>query len=64
MIRVIDRTLSCLGDMPQDTSALKRLLALLIQTEPDAIEISAQIAEMLIPLPCYPFYCELKTERT
>jgi homocitrate synthase NifV len=42
--------------MPRDISALARFLELLIQTEPDAIELSGQIAELLSPLPDYPGY--------
>jgi len=61
MIHIIDRTLSLLDDMPYDVSVLARFLELLIQTEPEAIELSQRIFQMLssqftAPLPDYPGY--------
>jgi homocitrate synthase NifV len=56
MIHITDRTLSLLDDMPQDVSVLARFLELLIQSEPDAIEISQKMFHLLSPLPDYPGY--------
>jgi len=56
MIRITDRTLSLLDDMPYDVSVLARFLELLIQTEPEAIELSQRVFQLLSPLPDYPGY--------
>jgi len=56
MIRITDRTLSALDDMPHNVSVLARFLELLIQTEPDAIELSQKMFCLLSPLPDYPGY--------
>jgi len=56
MTHITDRTLSLLDDMPHDVSVLARFLELLIQTEPDAIELSQRMFQLLSPLPDYPGY--------
>jgi homocitrate synthase NifV len=50
MIYITDRTLSALDDMTIDVSVLARFLELLIQTEPDAIELSQKMYDLLSPL--------------
>jgi homocitrate synthase NifV len=42
--------------MPHDANVLARFLKLLIQTEPDAIELSQKMYDLLSPLPDYPGY--------
>jgi len=56
MTHITDRTLSLLDDMSYDVSVLARFLELLIQTEPDAIEISQKMFNLLPSLPDYPGY--------
>ena len=56
MIHIIDRTLSALDDVPRNISVFARFLELLIQTEPDAIELSEKMFHLLSPLPDYPGY--------
>jgi len=56
MIHVTDRTLSSLDEVPQSISVLARFLELLIQTEPDAIELSQKMYDLLSPLPKFPGY--------
>jgi len=56
MTHITDRTLSLLDDMPYDVSGLARFLELLIQTGPDAIEISQKMFNLLSPLPDYSSY--------
>jgi len=56
MLHITDRTLSSLDEAPQNTSVLARFLELLIQTEPDAIELSQKMYDLLSPLPKYPGY--------
>jgi len=56
MVYITDRTLSLLDDMPYNVSVLARFLELLIQTEPDAIELSQKMFHLLSPLPDYPCY--------
>jgi len=56
MIYLTDRTLSALDDMPFNVSFLSRFLELLILTEPDAIELSQKMFQLLSPLPDYHGY--------
>jgi len=56
VIHITDRTLSSLDDVPRNISVLARFLELLIQTEPDAIEISQKMFHLLSPLPDYSNY--------
>lgn len=56
MIRITDRTLSCLDSTVADRSDLLRLLELLIQTAVDRIELSEKMYNLLSPLPDYPAY--------
>jgi len=56
MIHITDRTLSLLDDMPVNIPALAGFLKLLIQCEPDAIELSGKMYDLLSPLPDYPAY--------
>ena len=56
MIRITDRTLSCVDDRSNDKSALVRLLHFLIKMDPGAIELSEKIYRLLSPLPEYPAY--------
>ncbi|MDR3309723.1 MAG: hypothetical protein LBS90_00035 [Oscillospiraceae bacterium] len=55
MIRITDRTLSCIG-AAADVRDLRRFLELLIETEPDAIELSEHLYAALAPLPGFPAY--------
>ena len=56
MIRITDRTLSCLDGLPPDKPALSRFLSLMIKLDPGAIELSETMYRLLSPLPEYPFY--------
>ena len=56
MIRITDRTLSCVDDRSNDKSALVRLLHFLLRMDPGAIELSEKIYRLLSPLPEYPAY--------
>ena len=56
MIRVTDRTLSCVDDRSNDKSALVRLLHFLLKMDPGAIELSEKMYRLLTPLPEYPSY--------
>ena len=56
MIYITDRTLSELDDIPLNIPVLARFLELLIQAEPDAIELSRKMYDSLSPLPDYPGY--------
>ena len=62
MIRITDRTLSCLDGLPRDRGELLRFLALLIQTNPGAVEMSERVFRLLSPLPEYSSYV-LRIER-
>ena len=62
MIRITDRTLSCLDGSPRDRRALLRFLELLIETGPGAIEMSERAFRLLSPLPEYQSYV-LRIER-
>jgi homocitrate synthase NifV len=53
MFHITDRTLSALDNFPLDVSALTQFLKLLIQTEPDVIELSQKMYNLLSPLPKY-----------
>ena len=55
MIRVTDRTLSCIDDRPNEKPALLRFLNFLIKMDPGAIELSEKKYRLLSPLPEY-FY--------
>jgi len=63
MIRITDRTLSCLDDLSRDKSALLSFLNLLIKLDPGAIELSEKMYLRLSPLPKYPQYI-LRIEQT
>ena len=57
MIRIIDRTLSCLDGPPTpDRPALLRFLSLLTELDPGAIELSETMYRLLSPLPAYQSY--------
>ncbi|GBU21950.1 homocitrate synthase [Fibrobacteres bacterium R8-0-B4] len=57
MIRITDRTLSCLDwPPPPDVSTLSRFLSLLTELDPGAIELSEAMYQLLSPLPAYPSY--------
>jgi len=56
LIRVTDRTLSCVDDRSGDKSALVRFLHFLLKLDPGAIELSEKIYRLLSPLPEYPSY--------
>jgi len=56
LIRVTDRTLSCIDDRSNDKSALVRFLHFLLKMDPGAIELSEKIYHLLAPLPEYPSY--------
>jgi len=57
LIRITDRTLSCLdGLLPPDRPMLSRFLSLLTELDPGAIELSETMYSLLSPLPAYPSY--------
>jgi len=62
LIRITDRTLSCIDDLshdkvlPHDKSSLLRFLNFLIEMDPGAIELSEKMYNFLEPLPEYPSY--------
>lgn len=56
MIRITDRTLSCLDDVPPDVPSLSRFLEFLIEMDADAIELSEKMYRLLSPLPPYSSY--------
>jgi homocitrate synthase NifV len=56
LIRITDRTLSCLDGLPPDKPALSRFLSLMIELDPGAIELSETMYRLLSPLPEYPLY--------
>jgi len=60
MIRITDRTLSCLDDFSRDKSALINFLHLLIELDPDAIELSEKMYALLSPLPEYAYILRIK----
>jgi homocitrate synthase NifV len=62
MIRLTDRTLSCLEGKKTAAAEAARFLALLIQAGPDAIELSEAMYSLLAPLPEFPAYV-LRIER-
>ncbi|MDR3209597.1 MAG: hypothetical protein LBT36_03105 [Oscillospiraceae bacterium] len=51
MIRITDRTLSCLDAYTPEPASLARFLRLLIELEPDVIELSERAYGLLTPLP-------------
>jgi len=55
MIRITDRTLSCIDDRPFDKQALLRFLNFLIEMDPGAIELSEKMYLFLSPLPEYTY---------
>ncbi len=55
-LKITDRTLSCIDDVPHNKSDLSRFLAFLIEMEIDTIELSEQMCQLLSPLPEYSFY--------
>jgi homocitrate synthase NifV len=56
MIRITDRTLSCIDKFDPDIKSVKRFLELLIETEVDGIEISEKYYKLLSPLPDFKNY--------
>jgi len=56
LIRITDRTLSCVDDRANEKSALVRLLHFLLKMDPGAIELSEKMYKLLSPLPEYPLY--------
>ena len=56
MIRITDRTLSCLDDLPHDKPVLLRFLACLIEMGIDTIELSQKMYDLLLPLPEHSSY--------
>jgi homocitrate synthase NifV len=56
LIRITDRTLSCVDDRSSDKSALVRFLHFLLKIDPGAIELSEKVYHLLSPLPEYPSY--------
>jgi len=55
MIRITDRTLSCIDNLPHNKPDLLRFLAFLIEMEIDTVELSEQMYRFLSPLPEYSF---------
>jgi len=60
VIRITDRTLSCVDDRSSDKSALERFLHFLIRMDPGAIELSEKICRLLSPLPEYLYILRIK----
>jgi homocitrate synthase NifV len=56
MIRLTDRTLSCLDGQIKEAADAARFLELLIQAAPEAIELSEYMYGLLAPLPEFPAY--------
>jgi len=56
LIRITDRTLSCLDELPPNKPALSRFLSLMTELNPGAIELSEAMYRLLSPLPKYPAY--------
>jgi len=56
LIRITDRTLSCIDDRSSDKPALVRFLHFLLKMDPGAIELSEKMYRLLSPLPEYPSY--------
>ena len=54
-IRITDRTLSCIDNLPHDKSDLLQFLDFLIEMEIDTIELSERMRQLLSPLPVYQF---------
>jgi len=63
LIRITDRTLSCLDNFSRDRLALVSFLNLLIELNPGTIELSEKMYDCLSPLPKYPSYV-LRIEKT
>jgi homocitrate synthase NifV len=63
MIRLTDRTLSCLDGAKSSATEAARFLELLIQAGPEAIELSEYMYGLLAPLPDFPAYI-LRVNRT
>jgi len=63
LIRITDRTLSCIDDRLNEKAALLRFLNFLIKMDPGAIELSEKVHQLLSPLPEYPSYI-LRIENT
>lgn len=51
VIKIIDRTLSCLDDFSVDVHTLKQILTLLLKMNCDGIELSENVYQALKPLP-------------
>jgi len=62
LIRITDRTLSCLDELPHEKEALSRFLALLIELDPGAIELSERMFRLLSPLPEYPYQIQSQNQ--
>ena len=60
MIRITDRTLSCIDDRSGDKSALVRLLHFLLKMDPGTIELSEKMYHLLSPLPEYPYILRIE----
>jgi len=56
LIRITDRTLSCIDDLSPDKTAAVDFLNCLIEMNPGAIELSEKMYKLLSPLPEYPSY--------
>jgi len=60
MIRITDRTLSCIDDRLFDKQALLRFLDFLIEMDPGAIELSEKMYNFLSPLPEYTYILRIE----
>ncbi|MDR1870274.1 MAG: hypothetical protein LBQ82_09865 [Treponema sp.] len=60
MIRITDRTLSCVDDRAGEKSALVRFLQFLIKMDPGAIELSEKMYKLLSPLPEYSYILRIE----
>jgi len=60
LIRITDRTLSCIDDLSNDKSAIIDFLHLLIEMDPGAIELSEKMYHHLPPLPEYSYILRIE----
>jgi len=60
LIRITDRTLSCIDDRTSEKSAVVRFLHFLIKMDPGAIELSEKVYQLLSPLPEYSYILRIE----
>jgi len=60
LIRITDRTLSCIDDRTSEKPAVVRFLHFLIKMDPGAIELSEKMYHLLSPLPEYSYVLRIE----